>query len=105
MAGIAPEDDDGNAAAKAAPKPPSSAQMKRDLETLDAGLSDCYSEVALTKLWKEWAAKMNADNWPPAEPDDETSFRNAALDKFRARKIAMSEQDDADIQDAKVITA
>jgi len=90
MAGIAPEDDDGNAAAKAAPKYQTSAQMKRDLADLDADLVDCQTEAGLTALWKTWAAKMNADNWPPAEDDDETAYRNVVKDRFRARKMAIS---------------
>jgi DNA repair and recombination protein RAD52 len=67
-----------------------SAQMKRDLQTLDADLVDCRTEVSLTALWKTWAAKMNMDNWPPAEDDDETAYRNVVKDRFRARKMAIS---------------
>lgn len=43
LAGIAPEDDDGNAAARAAPKPKktSDAQMKEGMSQIDGDLIDC----------------------------------------------------------------
>ena len=90
MAGIAPEDDDGNAAAKAAPKPASSASMKRDLETLNSDLADANTEVALNALWRSWKAKMDRDNWP-ADDDGETSFRSEAVRRFKARKQALED--------------
>lgn len=95
MAGVAPEDDDGNAAVKAAPKYASSAQMKRDLEALNADLLDCHSEASLTSLYRQWKAKMDGDNWPPAEPDDETAFRNVLIGRFQDRKMAISNEQDA----------
>lgn len=98
MAGIAPEDDDGNAAAKAAPKPPSAAQMKRNLDDLEADLADCKTEVSLTSLWKQFAAKMNNENWPEAEPDDETAYRNFVKERFRARKMAISAETETEPQ-------
>lgn len=73
---------------------PSSAQMKRDLEALQADLLDCHTTVALTALWREWSARMDADNWPPAIDGDETAYRNVALDYFRTRKAAISEKDE-----------
>lgn len=102
MAGVAPEDDDGNAAAKAAPKFASSAQMKRSLEELAHELSEVHSDVALTRLWRIWAAKMNEDNWPtPEDPNDETAFRNVVKDRFRARKEALSHVEDAPLHGVK----
>lgn len=69
---------------------PSAAQMKRDLADLDADLADCKTEVSLTSLWKQFAVKMNNENWPEAEADDETAYRNVVKDRFRARKMAIS---------------
>jgi hypothetical protein len=87
MAGIAPDDDDGNAAAKAAPKRISSAEMKRQLEMLDHDLADTFSEVALMSLWTQWKAKMDKEGWPmPDEADDETAFRTVVKNKFGDRK-------------------
>jgi hypothetical protein len=90
MAGIAPEDDDGNAAAKAAPKPPSSAQMKRDMEALAGELNEAMTEVALNALWRAWKAKMDRDNWP-ADEDGETSFRSEVVRRFKARKQTLED--------------
>lgn len=96
VTGVAPEDDDGNAAAKAAPKYPSSAQMKRDLEALDRELAEVDNDVGLTRLWKAWAKKMNDDNWPvPEHADDETAYRNVVKDRFRSRKEALAHAGDS----------
>lgn len=106
MAGIAPEDDDGNAAAAAAPKKASSAHMKRELLELDADLADTHSEAGLTALWKQWAVKMNNENWPlPDEDSDETAFRNVVKERFRLRKVAMSEQEEDALETARLVTA
>ena len=106
MAGIAPEDDDGNAAAKAAPKPAkriSSAEMKRQLENLDNDLADVFTEVALTSLWKAWAKKMDDDGWPHSEDeDDETSFRAVVIDKFKQTKARLqAAMDAAEVKDLR----
>ena len=99
ISGIAPEDDDGNAAMKAAPKaapvtaPPasriSSAQMKKMLPVLDTELGDCFSTVALDRLEKAWTAGMDKDGWPDPKPDSdeyEFSFRRQVKDKFADRR-------------------
>jgi hypothetical protein len=89
MVGIAPEDDDGNAAAKAAPKGPSSAHMKRRLEALDNELADAASDVAIDALARSWMAEMTRDMWPdPAAGSDdyEHSFRRVVAQKFKARR-------------------
>jgi len=84
MAGIAPEDDDGNAAAKAAPAAgPSSAHMKRSLADLDRDLADAQNEVAIDRLAREWKQKMEAEQWPEG---DETSFRAEVKRRFQARR-------------------
>lgn len=92
MAGIAPEDDDGNAAANAAPKMATAAHMKRRLAELQNDLLDANSEGALTGLWREWSTIMNNENWP-AEAD-ETSFRAQAKEMFRQRKQDMAAMED-----------
>jgi hypothetical protein len=87
MAGIAPEDDDGNAAAKAAPKKVSMVEMTRQLELLDHDLADCFTEVGLDSLWRQWKAKMDKDGWPMSpDGDDETYHRQVAINKFKDRK-------------------
>jgi len=90
MAGIAPDDDDGNAAAKAAPKAPSSAHMKRQLEQLDADLVDTNTGSALTTLWHQWSKLMNNEGWPqPEHSQDENSYRNIVRDKFKEHKTLL----------------
>jgi hypothetical protein len=90
MAGIAPDDDDGNAAAKAAPvktKGVPMVEMTRQLELLNHDLADCFSEVALENLWGQWKRKMDKDGWPVSpDPDDETYHRQMAINKFKDRK-------------------
>jgi hypothetical protein len=101
--GIAAEDDDddGNAAVQAAPtktastpafKAATAAHMKRELENLEHDLADTYTEVALESLWRSWAAKMNKEAWPTAEPDDETAYRNQVIFRFRDRKAEIQEK-------------
>jgi hypothetical protein len=93
------DDDDGNAATKAAPtktegnkaiptvKEPSLAHMKRELDNLDHDLADTFTLSALQNLWAAWREKMNTEGWPPARsPDDEGSYRNQAKWKVEARK-------------------
>jgi hypothetical protein len=97
VSGVAPEDDDGNYAAAAAPSVPvfkaaTSAHMKRELENLEHDLADTYTEVALESLWRSWAAKMNKEAWPTAEPDDETAYRNQVIFRFRDRKAEIQEK-------------
>lgn len=102
MAGIAPEDDDGNAAAKAAPKYCSSAQMKRQLLEIEADLVDAKSERDLSKLWSSWESIMDRDNWPPAQfRDDETAYRNIARQKFTVRKEQIQNQNETPKQVAE----
>lgn len=85
--GIAPEDDDGNTAAKATPKKISHAEMNRQLELLDHDLADCYTEISLQNLWGQWKKKMDKDGWPmSADPEDETYHRQVAINKFGDRK-------------------
>lgn len=92
MAGIAPDDDDGNAAANAAPKLASSAHMRRRLDDLDKDLLDAGNEQQLTKLWQAWSKIMNEESWPvPHNPDDETAYRNVVKDRFRSRKEQFTE--------------
>lgn len=92
MAGIAPEDDDGNAAAANAPKLATAAHMKRQLEKLKEDFADVNTEVALETLWKSWARKMHDENWPrPEIEDDENAYRNVVKDMFRRHKLAMNE--------------
>jgi hypothetical protein len=87
VSGIAPEDDDGNAAAKAAPKKVSMVEMTRQLELLDHDLADCFTEVGLDSLWRQWKAKMDKDGWPMSpDGDDETYHRQVAINKFKDRK-------------------
>jgi hypothetical protein len=91
--GIAPEDDDGNAAAAAAPKPISAASMKRALSDLDNDLSDAFTEVTLNALWRSWHSRMEKEGWPAAQSaDDETSYRNQVVWKFRDRKAEILER-------------
>jgi hypothetical protein len=98
VSGIAPEDDDGNYATAAAPvnvpvfKAATAAHMKRELENLEHDLADTYTEVALESLWRSWAAKMNKEAWPTAEPDDETAYRNQVIFRFRDRKAEIQEK-------------
>ena len=96
MAGIAPDDDDGNSAAAAAPTLATSAHMRRRLDDLDNELLDAKSEDQLTALWKLWSKIMNDENWPvPHAADDETAYRNVVKDRFRTRKIQISEEEQA----------
>jgi hypothetical protein len=54
LTGIAPEDDDGNAAAKAAPKKMSAAQAKRDhWPQFEHALTKCQDREQLAEVWKE----------------------------------------------------
>jgi len=93
MAGIAPDDDDGNAAVTAAPKPPSSAQMKRDLESLNNDLIDADTVPKLQNLWKMWVEKMNTDGWPiPTDTNDESAFRTEVKNRFSRRKSMLNDQ-------------
>jgi hypothetical protein len=104
MAGIAPEDDDGNAAAKAAPKKVSMVEMTRQLELLDHDLADCFTEVGLDSLWRQWKAKMDKDGWPMSpDGDDETYHRQVAINKFKDRKkeILKSIEDAPPIKDLR----
>lgn len=106
MAGIAPDDDDGNAAVAAAPKPPSAAEMKRQLDVLKNDLVDAGTEVSLTSLWKQWAKIMNDQNWPQEE--NEQSYRAVVKEMFRTRKVEISEAAEAEqdaLEAAKVVTA
>jgi len=82
MAGIAPEDDDGNAAAKAAPAGPTSAHMKRCVVDLDRDLADANTKVALDALARTWKSKMDTEGWPEG---DETSFRAEVKRRFAQR--------------------
>jgi hypothetical protein len=68
----------------AEPKRPSSAQMKRDIETLRHDLSDCHSEVTVDALAKVWARKIRAEAWP--DEDGETSFPAMVKSLFSARR-------------------
>jgi hypothetical protein len=111
MAGIAPEDDDGNAAAKAAPpknerpaksmqpaeapaqqngvKHASSAEMKRWLVKLNEDLADVHTLVTLESLRASVERGMAANNWPNLDPDGdyyETGFPKMARDKLAARE-------------------
>lgn len=83
MAGIAPEDDDGNAAAKAAPTGPTSAHMKRCLADLDRDLADANTEVAVDSLARAWKAKMHNEGWPDG---DEHSFLDEVKRRFALRR-------------------
>jgi len=94
MAGIAPDDDDGNAAALAAPKPATSAEMKRSLESIERDLVDVKSRVTLTGLWHIVAKRMNDENWPMQT--DENSFRQKAIDMFADKKAALIEAEEAE---------
>jgi hypothetical protein len=70
MAGIAPEDDDGNAAAKAPPpveqprlRGPSDADIAHDRAVTDAlvAIEGCHDRDTLTDLWKGLAPAVKAD--------------------------------------------
>jgi hypothetical protein len=93
MAGIAPDDDDGNAAARAAPAPAkriSSAEMKRQLDHLRNDLVDTYSVVSLESLWRTWKAKMDKDGWPTnVDGDEEQTHRAMAVAMFADRKTEL----------------
>ena len=93
ISGIAPEDDDGNAAAKAAPKVEkriSSAEMKRQLDALRNDLVDVYTVVSLESLWRTWKAKMDKDGWPTdVDGDDEQTHRAMAIAMFHDRKAEL----------------
>jgi hypothetical protein len=85
--GIAPEDDDGNAAAKAAPKRISSAEMKRQIENIRNDLMDCYSVVGLENLWPQVKRQMDKDGWPThIEGDEEQTHRAMVINMFADRK-------------------
>jgi hypothetical protein len=111
VSGIAPEDDDGNAAAKAAPpknerpaksmqpaeapaqqngvKHASSAEMKRWLVKLDEDLADVHTLVTMESLRASVERGMAANNWPNLDPDGddyETGFPKMARDKLAARE-------------------
>lgn len=66
------------------PKRPSSAQMKRDLETLRGELADCNSEVTVDALAKIWAKKIRVEAWP--DEDGETSFPAMVKRMFKERR-------------------
>lgn len=85
LAGIAPEDDDGNAAAAAAPKPISAAEMKRGLENIDQDLTDCTSLYEVNKCAKVWAEIMDRDNWS-------AEYRDFAKPKFAKRRADLDAQ-------------
>ena len=97
VSGIAPEDDDGNAASAAAPKPEktapkriSSAEMKRQLDALRNDLVDVYTVVSLESLWRTWKAKMDKDGWPTdVDGDDEQTHRAMAIAMFHDRKAEL----------------
>jgi hypothetical protein len=70
MAGIAPEDDDGNAAAKAPPpveqprpRGPSDADIAHDRAVTDAlvAIEGCHDRDTLTDLWKGLAPAVKSD--------------------------------------------
>lgn len=101
LAGIAPEDDDGNAAAKAAPpkqepqgQPPksettsqvSAAEMKRGLEEIDNDLIDCRTIEDVNKCAKIWAALMQRDGWSK-------DYRDIAAPKFQMRRDQINAAD------------
>ena len=98
LTGIAPEDDDGNAAAAAAPKAVSAAHMKRRCADMDAEMAECESLVTLQTCWRSWQAIFNNEGWPPLT-DDEANYRNYAAsikDKHKSRiEAAMQPLTDA----------
>lgn len=82
--------DDADADSAPVSKPSSSAHMKRALVDLDAALSTTGA-AAIDALAKQWARKMNEENWPAPEiADDENSFRHIVKEKFKARREAIS---------------
>lgn len=111
------DDDDGEAAVKAAPpkgeparvpefKAATAAHMKRELDNLNNDLSDAFTEVALEGLWRSWSAKMNKEAWPAAQsPDDEASFRNQVIWKFRDRKAEILAKQDIEPEPKNLLMA
>lgn len=94
MVGIAPEDDDGNDAARAAPKEPSMAHMKRQLEKFNSELLDCHTLVALETLKAQWVETMDKEGWPPADKygDPSQSYRGQASAAYKRRKITIENE-------------
>ena len=92
VSGLAPEDDDGNAAAKAAPKAISSAEMKRRVDAIEHDLADCFSTVAVDALARSVRAEMDKNGWPSPAPDSddyEHSYRRLVADKFKDRRAEL----------------
>lgn len=85
VTGLAPDDDEGNAAAAAAPKPISAAAMKRGLESIDQDLTDCTSLYEVNKCAKVWAEIMDRDNWS-------AEYRDFAKPKFARRRADLDAQ-------------
>lgn len=79
VTGLAPDDDDGNDAANAAPKPVSSAEMKRKLAEIDNDLLDCQSISDVDTCAKVWAEIMRRDGWSK-------DYRDVAAPKFQMRR-------------------
>jgi hypothetical protein len=106
ISGIAPEDDDGNAASKAAPKVPkqssngslanpphpSASSMKKTLAALDADLADCFSTVTLDSLEADYEYGMERDNWPGRDTESEfyeQSYPCQVRRKFYDRRMEL----------------
>jgi hypothetical protein len=122
VSGIAPEDDDGNAASKAAPKAErpakpatngtaapasfsspkavSAAEMKRVLNALPAELADCFSTVAVDALLADYEYGMERDNWPGRDPDGdfyEQSYPCQIRRMINDRRVELEKLADAQV--------
>jgi hypothetical protein len=132
--GVAPaDDDDGNAASKAPPKPEraakqptpadhdktaentkriTSAAMMRALKALDNDLVDVHTHVALEALEADYEFGMEKDDWPFRDPDCEEyeqSFSKQVRDKFSRKREALDAAIDAaeikDLREPNVLMA
>jgi len=100
--GVAPEDDDGEAATKNAPKPqaanrqdPNSlAQKKRDgvMEKMFAGIDECADMIELRQWWKDHAAEIK---------ELPSAWQDAISDRKEARKIDLEVGPAAEAMDAE----
>lgn len=91
MAGIAPEDDDGNAAVAAAPKPPSKNEETRKLyENFQKQMEECQSPADLRSFWADTEAKEVRSKLP-ADWVKTLTEECAKLGKILTEQLANSE--------------
>ena len=89
LTGLAPEDDDGNAAASSPPVK-SSAQLKRDgawdslKSRLDSDMADCHSTVSLAKLRADYREQARNEGWP-------RNWLDALAEEFDAMEKALEQ--------------